>query len=135
MLIKAKDVAERLQILLEEGRSCIIRILGVSECNPGRYASLLYPLPGKPQTSLNPLIVEPYRTWHLIFHHTIIFSHYDFYKKKTAKRFFISSIFPLIKKLGLKILSQARGSSTVDGGEVISEIEALNTMYTLNHVK
>ena len=56
-------------------------------------------------------------------------------KKKKAKRFLISSIFPLIKKLGLKILSQARSSSTVDGGEVISEIEASNTMYTLNHVK
>ena len=55
--------------------------------------------------------------------------------KKKAKRFFISSIFPLIKKLGLKTLSQARRSSTVDGGEVISEIEASYTMYTLNHVK
>ena len=44
-------------------------------------------------------------------------------------------IFPLIKKLGLKILSQARRSSTVDGGELILEIEASNTMYTLFHVK
>ena len=32
-------------------------------------------------------------------------------------------------------MSQARRSSTVDGGEVISEIEASNTMYTLFHVK
>ena len=46
-----------------------------------------------------------------------------------------NSIFPLIKKLGIKILSHARRSSTVDGGEVISEIEAANTMYTLFHVK
>ena len=37
--------------------------------------------------------------------------------------------------MGLKILSQARWSSTVDGGEVISEIEASTTMYTLFHVK
>ena len=29
-------------------------------------------------------------------------------KKDRAKRFFISSIFPLIKKYGLQILSQAR---------------------------
>ena len=35
----------------------------------------------------------------------------------------------------LKILSQARRSSIVDGGEVISEIETSNTMYTLFHVK
>ena len=47
----------------------------------------------------------------------------------------IRKLLPLIKKLGLKILSQARRSSTVDGGEVISEIEASNTMYTLFHVK
>ena len=45
------------------------------------------------------------------------------------------NIFPLVKKLGLKILSHARRSSPVDGGEVISEIEASNTMYALFLVK
>ena len=46
-----------------------------------------------------------------------------------------NSIFPLTKKFRLKILSQARRTSTVDGGDVISEIEDSNTMYTLIHVK
>ena len=43
---------------------------------------------------------------------------------------FANSIF-----LRLKILSQARRSRTAEGGDVISEIEASNAMYTLIHVK
>ena len=39
------------------------------------------------------------------------------------------------KKNWLKILSQSRRSSTVDVWDVISEIQASNTMYSLFHVK
>ena len=57
------------------------------------------------------------------------------FEAKKRQRGFLFRHFFLLLKNSLKILSQARRSSTVDGGEVISEIEASNTMYTLNHVK
>ena len=120
LLIKAKDGAERLQILLEEG----VALLGKCQDAMHHYFT---PFQENPQTTL---------WWNFTGLDTssfIIPSSFltvTFIKKNKQRGFFISSIFPLIKKLGLKILSQARRSSTVDGGEAISEIEASNTMYT-----
>ena len=50
---------------------------------------------------------------------------------KSHQQFKTNTIYYMYQNFAIEY----RRSSTVDGGEVISEIEASNTMYTLFHVK